>query len=123
MHLAEHAQRRKHAGLRVAVVRRPLLFQGERRVAVRVSDYESIDTALRLAGSVGWVWVDSFQRFPLDGAQASKLTAAGFKLCLVSPELQGRVGSEQIPALRQLLRDEGIVADAVCTKHPERWEP
>lgn len=96
--------------------------RGERRCAVRVSEYESIDTALTLAGKVDWVWVDCFTRFPLDRAQAARLQEAGFRLCLVSPELQGRPAAEEVPALRALLAREGIVADAVCTKEPELWQ-
>ncbi len=95
--------------------------RGESRCAVRVSEYESIDTALSLAGRVRWVWVDCFTRFPLKREQAERLRTAGFKLCLVSPELQGRQASEEIPALRALLAREGIVADAVCTKETALW--
>lgn len=94
---------------------------GERRCAVRVSEFESIDTALSLAGRIDWVWVDCFSRFPLDGEQAARLRRAGLRLCLVSPELQGREAASEIPALRALLAREGIVADAVCTKEPDLW--
>jgi hypothetical protein len=94
---------------------------GERRCAVRVSEYESIDTALALAGRIDWCWVDCFTRFPLDGAQARRLQEAGLKLCLVSPELQGRAAETEVPALRRLLAAEGIAAEAVCTKRPELW--
>jgi len=95
---------------------------GERRCAVRVSEYESVESALTLAGKVDWVWVDCFTRFPLSGADASRLQQAGFKLCLVSPELQGRPADSEIPALRALLAERGIVADAVCTKRADLWE-
>ena len=94
---------------------------GERRCAVRVSEFESIDTALTLAGKIEWVWVDCFTHFPLQTEQAAKLQQAGFKLCLVSPELQGRNPSE-IAELRQLLAERQINAEAVCTKHPELWQ-
>lgn len=96
-------------------------WKGERRSAVRVSEYESIDTALSLAGMVEWVWVDCFTRFPLDGDQARRLTEAGLKLCLVSPELHGRDADTEVPALRDLLEREGISAEAVCTKRPDLW--
>ena len=32
---------------------------GESRSAIRVSEFESIDTAMSLAGKVEWVWVDA----------------------------------------------------------------
>ena len=95
---------------------------GVRRCAVRVSEYESVETALTLAGKVDWVWVDCFTRFPLETGDAARLKQAGFRLCLVSPELQGRDAAAEIPALRALLRERAIEADAVCTKRPDLWE-
>jgi hypothetical protein len=95
--------------------------RGQRRCAVRVSEFESIETALSLSGRVDWVWVDCFTHFPLTYAETQRLVAAGFRLCLVSPELQGRDAAVGIPALRTLLSSEGILADAVCTKFPELW--
>jgi hypothetical protein len=94
---------------------------GERRTAVRVSEYEAVETALALAGMVEWVWVDCFSRFPLRGAEAARLKEAGFKLCLVSPELQGRPEPQEVAAMRALIAAEGITLDAVCTKVPELW--
>lgn len=95
--------------------------RGERRCAVRVSEFETVETALSLAGKVDWVWVDCFTRFPLDRQQADRLHEAGMKLCLVSPELQGRTDPAEIAEMRALLKREGIVAEAVCTKTPELW--
>lgn len=95
---------------------------GEHRCAVRVSEFESIETALTLAGKVDWVWVDCFTRFPLSEHDAKRLKDAGFKLCLVSPELQGRDANVEIPQLASLLKKRNIVADAVCTKRPDLWE-
>jgi hypothetical protein len=94
---------------------------GLRKCAVRVSEFESVETALTLAGRVDWVWVDCFTHFPLDGASARRLQDAGFRLCLVSPELQGRDVSE-IAEMVALLKDLGIRADAACTKRPDLWE-
>ena len=95
--------------------------RGEHRCAVRVSEFESVDTALTLSGKVNWVWVDCFTQFPLDKQQADKLHNAGFKLCLVSPELQGRSEPTEIASMRALLDQLGISCDAVCTKTPEVW--
>ena len=87
---------------------------GEQRCAVRVSEFESIDTALSLAGKVDWVWVDCFTRFPLSGDEARRLQDAGFRLCIVSPELQGRNAETEIPAYAALLTERGIAA---CRMH------
>lgn len=93
---------------------------GEKRTAVRISEFESISTAYALTGMVGWIWIDCFTRFPVSGHEAAHLQSLGFKLCLVSPELQGR--TEGIAELRSLLAREEIRADAVCTKRPDLWE-
>ena len=95
---------------------------GEHRCAVRVSEFESIETALTLAGKVDWVWVDCFTHFPLREQDAKRLKDAGFKLCLVSPELQGRDAEIEIPELSLLLKERNILADAMCTKYPSLWE-
>ena len=95
---------------------------GEYHCAVRVSEYESIDTALTLAGQIDWVWVDCFTRFPLASGEAKKLQDAGFKLCLVSPELQGRPAETDIPQLANLLRERSITPQAICTKQPKLWK-
>jgi hypothetical protein len=95
---------------------------GEHRCAIRVSEFEAIETALALAGKVDWVWVDCFNYFPLSHEDAQRLKNAGFKLCLVSPELQGRDAETEIPQLIQLLGERDIQAEAICTKRPDLWE-
>ena len=95
---------------------------GERRCAVRVSEYESLETALALSGKVDWVWVDCFSKFPLSECDSKLLKNAGFKICLVSPELQGRDPKTEIPLLNSLLKKRNIQPDAVCTKYPDIWE-
>jgi hypothetical protein len=95
---------------------------GEHRCAVRVSEYESIETAISLAGLIDWVWIDFFTKFPLSAQGAKRLNSAGFKLCLVSPELQGHDAEIAIPQLASLLKKHNIVADAICTKRPDLWQ-
>jgi hypothetical protein len=95
---------------------------GVHRSAVRVSEFESVETALALARKVDWVWVDCFTRFPLSGSDAMRLQDAGFRLCLVSPELQGRDAEREISELAALLTKRGIRAEAVCTKRMDLWE-
>lgn len=96
--------------------------QGERRCAVRVSEYESVDTALTLAGKIDWVWVDCFTHFSLSEEDALRLKNAGFKLCIVSPELQGRDAEVEIPSMASLMKDRNIRPAAICTKRPDLWE-
>lgn len=94
---------------------------GESRCALRVSEFETIDTAMSLAGKVDWIWVDCFTRFPLDRGSTRQLRRGGFKLCLVSPELQQRDPEQEIPVFRDRLDDIGLSPEAVCTKRAELW--
>ena len=95
--------------------------KGERRCAVRVSEFESIITALSLSGLIDWVWVDCFSHFPLSQLDFVRLQEANFKLCLVSPELQGRTDPTEIDDIKKFLRLNKFEFDAVCTKVPELW--
>ena len=94
---------------------------GEKRCAVRISEYENIETALSLSGMVDWIWVDCFNHFPLNNEDANRLKNAGFKLCIVSPELQGRSDHKYIKEFRSNIELLGINGDAVCTKYPDLW--
>ena len=49
------------------------------------------------------------------------LKNAGFKLCIVSPELQGRSDHNHIMEFRSKIELLGINGDAVCTKYPDLW--
>jgi hypothetical protein len=99
-----------------------LVRAGEKRTAVRFSEFESMETVVSLAGKVEWVWVDSFDRFTFTSTQNKTLRDLGFKLCLVSPELQGRNLLAEGKNIRRLIAKENLKFDAVCTKEPEFWE-
>ena len=65
------------------------------------------------------MWVDSFHNFPLSIPKYKKLKDNKFKLCLVSPELQG-FNKNEILNMKSKIVDMSI--DAVCTKYPELWK-
>lgn len=96
--------------------------QGESKIAVRFSEFEGLDTVMALKGKVDWVWVDCFTKLPINAENYKLLKDAGFKLCLVSPELQGR--GEDIEKYRDELASQGIVFDLICTKYYNisRWQ-
>jgi hypothetical protein len=89
--------------------------QNERRLAVRYSSFETLESVLRFQGLVDWVWVDCF-----DGEVVSendlKQLRAHFQVCLVSPELQGYAENAIDPFLRTKPQIQ-----AVCTKFPGKW--
>ena len=94
---------------------------GERRSAVRLSEYESIETVLKFSGSLDWVWVDCFNNFSISKAQYKMLKENGFKLCLVSPELQGH-NKSMINQFKEIMQQEKIFFDAICTKYSKMWK-
>lgn len=91
---------------------------GPENLAVRFSEEEPIEYALSFAKKAAWVWVDCFSKMPLDDESYAKLKNAGFKICLVSPELQ-KHPLERIAEFKKQL--DGKKIDAVCTKHPDLW--
>jgi hypothetical protein len=96
---------------------RLLSSRGERRIAVRFSEFEPLEGCLALAGKVDWVWVDCFTKMPFTPESYAALKKH-FRLCAVSPELQGRP-AESIPVYAADLAPYPV--DAVCTKRPDLW--
>lgn len=96
--------------------------QGEKSIALRISEVESLDTARNMAGKIDWIWVDCFSKIPINKAQADELKNLGYKLCFVSPELEGR--EEDIEVYRKQIETERLVFDAICTKsyNIARWK-
>lgn len=94
---------------------------GEKNIALRLSEFEGIDTILNMRTRVNWVWIDCFTRLPITNNNFSKLKGLGFKFCLVSPELQGQ--EEKILKYKEYLYENNITLDAVCTKihNIEKW--
>jgi hypothetical protein len=95
---------------------------GESRSAIRVSEYESIETALCISGLVEWVWLDCFTKFPINFPEYKALKDSGYKICLVSPELQGRDNNSEILKILSFMKKNNIHMDAICTKKPNFWE-
>ena len=91
-----------------------LSSQGERKIALRFSEFESIDTILKLKNKIDWVWIDCFSKLPIDKYNYKLLKDINLKLCLVSPELQFQ--DEKIKKYKDYLQKEGILLDAICCK-------
>ena len=92
--------------------------KGWTKFAVRFSEFEPLEIALNFRGKIEWVWVDCFTRFPLN-KEAYLQLKKHFKICLVSPELQGHP-KIMIEEFKKQIEDFGI--DAVCTKYPDLWK-
>lgn len=103
----------------------PMIFllskHSVKNVALRLSEYEGMDTIRNMAGKVDWVWVDCFTKIPIGENDYKELKSLGYKLCLVSPELEGR--EEDIEKYKKYIFDNHIKFDAVCTQNSNitRW--
>jgi hypothetical protein len=95
---------------------------GEKNIALRFSEFEGIDTILNMKNKVDWIWVDCFTKLPITSKNYQLLKDAGFKFCLVSPELQSQV--EKLEEYKIYLDDNKIVFDMICTKvfNIENWK-
>lgn len=94
-----------------------LVRAGEKRFAVRYSEVEPLEAVMAWKGLAEWVWVDCFTTFP-GSPETFRMLSESFKICLVSPELQGHSAEADLELRRAL---EGRTYHAVCTKLPERW--
>jgi hypothetical protein len=88
--------------------------KGEKRFAIRLSEVEPLESAMIWKGKVNWIWVDCFSNNILTKCIEENLHLSGFKICMVSPELQGRI--QDIKNYAKYLEDSNIKIDAVCTK-------
>ncbi|MGL4388814.1 MAG: hypothetical protein ACRCTJ_05430 [Brevinema sp.] len=92
--------------------------KGITKIATRYSEYEPRDLVLKFAGKIEWLWVDGFEYFCLTQEDYTILSKY-FKLCLVSPELQGK----DISWIKQYSQKmKNMKFDAICTKDPEEWK-
>ena len=84
---------------------------GEKDIAIRFSEDESIETVKKYINKVNWVWLDTFTEFPIKEKNIKVLN--NFKQCLVCPERWGR--SYDIKNYKYLMSRLSIEVDAVMT--------
>lgn len=99
-----------------------LIQNGERNIALRVSEYEGMDTARRMRGKAEWIWADCFHQIPVNKEELEELKSMGYRVCLVSPELQGR--EQEIETYKAMIEEQQLCFDAICTKacNIPRWK-
>ena len=103
----------------------PMIYQlsikNEKNIALRFSEYEGLDTIIKMKDKVKWVWIDCFTKNPLTLEIYNELKSMNYKLCFVSPELQNQ--SEKILEYKEYFQKNDIILDMICTKHYniEKW--
>ncbi len=87
---------------------------GNTNFAVRFSEIEPIELAIAMKDRAKWIWVDCFSKLPINSVNSKLLKNLGYKICIVSPELQGQ--QEKIKEYKEYLLKNNITCDAVCSK-------
>jgi len=93
-----------------------------KKFAIRISDYESINTAIMMKNKVNWLWVDCFKSYKLTISQIKKLKRHKFKICLVSPELHKRKISKKDKQFYLNLKKNKIDVEMICFKKNSFYE-
>ena len=92
-----------------------------RPVALRISEHENPIEIGNL--QIKWIWLDSFSgNWSFLAKHADWLKNGEFRLCIVSPELQGRSPGSESSAIAEAFQKSNLKINAVCTKTPEIWE-
>jgi hypothetical protein len=99
-----------------------LIRRGHRGFALRFSELEKINWDSSLIHHFDWIWCDLFEnQIPLSASDILAIRKNKLKVCLVSPELQGR-DTALIGEIREAIGTQKIPVDAVCTKAIKLWE-
>jgi hypothetical protein len=93
------------------------------KFSIRVSEYELVNSALKMKDFANWIWVDCFEKLSINRDDYLTLKNVGFKLCFVSPELHD--DSRNIIDFIEHLKKLDIAPDMVCSKYKNYglWNP
>lgn len=94
--------------------------EGERAIAIRYSEDEPIELVNNYKNKVGWVWIDTNTKLPLDIQTIAKLK--GFKTCLVCPGRWER--RKDIIPYRNKMKQFGFEPTAIMTSliDSDQWK-
>jgi hypothetical protein len=90
--------------------------QGEKNIAIRFSEDESIETVKKYIGMVDWVWIDTNTQLPITNENKEILNK--FKTCLVCPERWGR--PEDILLFKKTLSSLNFNLDIIMTTYDKK---
>lgn len=104
----------------------PMIYQlnkiKENNIAIRYSEYESIESVKRVKDMVKWVWIDCFTKLPLDKETYEIIKEMNLKICIVSPELQNH-NIKMIDTFKDIINSNNFKIDAICSKiyNVQKW--
>jgi len=101
----------------------PMIYKlnkiNENNIAIRFSEFETLETVIKCKDLVKWVWVDCFNSMPLNKYNYDYFKYLNLKICIVSPELQNQ--PDLITKYKEKIKEFKI--DAVCSKiyNADKW--
>ena len=104
----------------------PMIYQlnkiKENNIAIRYSEYESIESVKRVKDMVKWVWIDCFTKLPLDKETYEIIKEMNLKICIVSPELQNH-NIKMIDTFKDIINNNNFKIHAICSKicNVKKW--
>lgn len=95
------------------------LKKGERNIAIRFSENETIETAKLMVKKFKWLWIDTLTKLPITKKNIKIINK--YKSCLVCPERWGR--AHQIDIYKKKLKKLKFKPSAVMTsyKYAHKW--
>ena len=86
-----------------------------KKIALRISFYESFYTAKNLKGKINWIWYDTFKGMPKNLSELKYLKYnLNYKICLVCPKLHNPKTLLNLKKI-QIIKKKKLI-DAICTK-------
>ena len=95
-----------------------------KKISVRVSDMEDIQTAYNFRKKVNWAWLDYFKKKSIRLDQVNLLHKMKYKICYVSHELQNRKIQKKEINFFKKVKQKKIKLDMIIIKHKniKFWE-
>tara|TARA_Y100001958_G_C21226437_1_gene551884 strand:- start:280 stop:873 length:594 start_codon:yes stop_codon:yes gene_type:complete len=89
-------------------------------LSTRFSEFEDIKTSSNLVNKVDWIWIDTFNKMPIEKQNLEVIK--NFKSCLVSPSRWGRIN--EIDKIVTKLKDLEYFPDYAMVDYDEinTWE-
>jgi len=97
----------------------PMIYQLHKHnanVALRYSEYETINTSQNMNDLTNYVWVDCFHGFSLSHTDYQYFKQNNKTICMVSPELQ-KHNMEMIYQFRDKMINNYMIPSFICCKH------
>ena len=92
--------------------------RGQKNIAVRFSEYESLNITKYFISKLNWVWIDTVTKLPINNNNTKILSK--FKSCIVCPERWGRKKDIKLfkkKLLKLKFKPTSVMTSLKCVKY------